>query len=65
MSSVIKPTTKPTVTRTDSGRYLIGNLPPTFANADDAVLVYAELIRRIGHIEQAAAQVKKLKDVAG
>jgi hypothetical protein len=57
--------TNPTITRTESGRYLVGNVPASYPDADTAMAVYAELVQRIGRIEHAAAQVQKLKDVAG
>lgn len=51
------------ITRTVGGRYFISGVPPTFVNADEAMRVHADIVRRIGHIEHAheLAEEKKAK----
>jgi hypothetical protein len=43
----------PNITRTDSGRYLVGNVPASFVDADTAMAVYLDLAQRISHTERA------------
>jgi proteasome assembly chaperone (PAC2) family protein len=42
----------PNITRTDSGRYLVGNVPASFVDADTAMAVYLDLAQRISRIER-------------
>jgi hypothetical protein len=54
----------PDITRRASdGRYFIGNVPPTFANADDAMRYHADIVRIVGRLELEAeiAAEKKAK----
>ena len=49
----------PNITRTDSGRYLVGNVPASFVDADTAMAVYLDLAQRISHTERAHHASKK------
>lgn len=55
-------TAAPNITRTVGGRYFISGVPPTFVNADEAMRVHADIVRRIGHIEHAHEQAEEAAD---
>ena len=49
----------PNIQRLDNGRYLIGNVPASFVDADTAMAVYLDLAQRISHTERAHHNAKK------